>query len=99
MENIHTTCDGHTPVGIDAGFEVAPGDASDVEVVGAHAWGSYALVFGDGSWAHTALSLYTTYYVQPPLSHFSYQGKSVSFPRCNSILKSHSEIRFEDWLP
>jgi hypothetical protein len=37
--------DGDTPVGIDAGFEFAPGDASDIEVANAHAWGSGALVF------------------------------------------------------
>jgi hypothetical protein len=47
--------DGHTPVGIDAGFEVAPGDASDVEVVNAHAWGSVYLIFSDGAMAGSAL--------------------------------------------
>ena len=47
--------DGRTPVGIDAGFEVAPGDASDVEVANAHAWGSHRLVFSDGAVAGSAL--------------------------------------------
>ena len=42
------------PVDIDAGFEVAPGDASDVEVANAHAWGSYCLVYSDGAAAHSA---------------------------------------------
>ena len=28
-----------TPVVVDRGFEIAPGDASDVEVTNAHAWG------------------------------------------------------------
>ena len=48
-------CDGCTPVGIDAGFEVAPGDASDVEVANAHAWGSERLIFSDGTAAVSAL--------------------------------------------
>ncbi len=47
--------DGCTPVGIDAGFEVAPGDASDVEVANAHAWGSSSLIFSDGTAAGSAL--------------------------------------------
>jgi hypothetical protein len=42
-----------TPVDIDAGFEVAPGDASDIEVANAHAWGSGALIFSDGAWAYS----------------------------------------------
>ena len=46
--------DGNTPVGIDAGFEVAPGDASDVEVANAHAWGSDSLIFSDGTVAYSA---------------------------------------------
>ena len=49
--------DGRTPVGIDAGFEVAPGDASDVEVANAHAWGSEYLIFSDGEVAASALSI------------------------------------------
>jgi hypothetical protein len=39
--------DGDRPVVVDAGFEVAPGDASDIEVANAHHWGSYLLVFCD----------------------------------------------------
>ena len=49
--------DGDTPVGIDAGFEVAPGDASDIEVANAHAWGSIALIFSDGTAAGSALGV------------------------------------------
>jgi hypothetical protein len=49
--------DGWMPVGIDAGFEVAPGDAIDVEVANAHAWGSLALIFSDGTRAWSALGL------------------------------------------
>jgi hypothetical protein len=49
--------DGSLPVGIHAGFEVAPGDASDIEVANAHAWGSLALIFSDGKQAYSALSI------------------------------------------
>ena len=49
--------DGDTPVDIDAGFEVAPGDASDIEVTNAHAWGSYGLIFSDGARAWSALRI------------------------------------------
>jgi hypothetical protein len=49
--------DGCTPVGIDAGFEVAPGDASDNEVANAHAWRSVCLIFSDGTWAGSALNI------------------------------------------
>ncbi len=47
--------DGCAPVGIDAGFEVAPGDASDVKVANANAWGSWGLMFSDGAFAYSAL--------------------------------------------
>jgi hypothetical protein len=46
--------DGPTPVDIPAGFEVAPGDASDIEVAGAHPWGSKCLIFSDGGYACSA---------------------------------------------
>ena len=46
-----------TPVVVDPGFEIAPGDASDVEVTNAHAWGSLYLVFSDGQAAATALGI------------------------------------------
>ena len=49
--------DGNTPVDIDAGFEVAPGDASDIEVANAHAWGSLSLVFSDGTSTGSALGI------------------------------------------
>ena len=56
--------EGHVPVDIDAGFEVAPGDASDIEVTNAHAWGCFNLVFSDGKVACTALQnvVIPTYY-------------------------------------
>jgi hypothetical protein len=42
------------PIGIEAGFEVAPGDASDIEVANAHRWGCKRLVFSDGLMARSA---------------------------------------------
>ena len=47
--------DGKTIVDIDAGFEVAPGDANDILVANAHPWGSYDLVFSDGAAAAAAM--------------------------------------------
>ena len=49
--------DGRTPVGIDSGFEIAAGDASDIEVANAHAWGRLSLIFSDGTAAGSALHI------------------------------------------
>ena len=49
--------DGKTFVDIDAGFEVAPGDASGFEVANAHPWGCHWLAFSDGGAAGTALGI------------------------------------------
>ena len=49
--------DGETPVDIDADFEVAPGDASDVQVANLYGWGCVGLVFGDGLVSDTALDV------------------------------------------
>ena len=49
--------DGQKLVDIDAGFEVAPGDTIDIEVVNAHAWGSWHLVFSDGTYAATSMRI------------------------------------------
>jgi hypothetical protein len=49
--------DGDTPVDIEAGFEIAPGDASDIQAANAHTWGSRLIVFYDGSIAATALNI------------------------------------------
>jgi hypothetical protein len=65
--------EGYVPVDIDAGFEVAPGDASDIEVANAHAWGSYCLVFSDGKVASTAL--------QNAVIPIYYEGITFSFSR------------------
>ena len=48
--------DGKNWVYIDHGFEVAPGDADDIEVANAYPWGSRFLVFSDGAYADTAMS-------------------------------------------
>ena len=51
--------DGLRPVDIDAGFEVAPGDAGDIEVANAHGWGTDLVVFSDGSQAYSGLLIAT----------------------------------------
>ncbi len=60
--------DGKTSVDIDAGFEVAPGDANDIQVASAHPWGTLEVVFSDGAAAPTLLSM---------LKHNYKNGKSV----------------------
>ena len=45
------------PVDIDAGFEVAPGDEIDVQVVNEHGWQSGGMAFSDGGFAWTALDI------------------------------------------
>jgi hypothetical protein len=40
--------DGQKPVHVPAGWEIAPGDADDIRVCGAHPWQSDRLVFVDG---------------------------------------------------
>jgi hypothetical protein len=49
--------DDHALVDVDAGFEIAPGDARDIEVANAHPWGSYWLVFSDGAISVSALGI------------------------------------------
>ena len=44
-------------VDIDAGFEVAPGDDIDVQVVNEHGWQSGGMAFSDGGFAWTALDI------------------------------------------
>jgi hypothetical protein len=48
--------DGDTPVHVPSGWEIAPGDAHDIRVCGAHPWQSYNLVFSNGDAYGTALS-------------------------------------------
>ena len=49
--------DGDQLVDLHHDFEVAPGDANDIEVVNAHTWGSYGMVFSDGQVAGTSLNI------------------------------------------
>jgi hypothetical protein len=62
--------DGQKCVGIDAGFEIAPGDASDIEVANAHAWGSDALIFSDGTYAESALQIALVPFLKGIASYF-----------------------------
>ena len=57
VTDIAVVWDGTVPVAVDAGFEVAPGDADDIAVCNQHTWGSYHLVFADGSLCATAYTL------------------------------------------
>ena len=70
--------DGLTPVDIDAGFEVAPGDASDIEVANADPWDSNTLVFSDGSWAVSALGLRLVFMAHKGTS-FSHTKSCIEF--------------------
>jgi hypothetical protein len=72
--------DGGTFVDTDAGFEVAPGDTSDIEVANAHAWGSSSLVFSDGAIAATALHI---------AEYPSAKGMSCYFLNCIPATNSH----------
>jgi hypothetical protein len=72
--------DGGTFVDTDAGFEVAPGDASDIEIANAHAWGSSCLVFNDGAIAATALWI-AEIPSSKGMSHCFFEAES-----CNAIL-------------
>jgi hypothetical protein len=81
--------DGDTPIGIDAGFEIALGDASDVEVANAHAWGTAVLLFSDGVGAPCARLIDLQIY-----------DKGIAFifsTSYDSVLYSHHDIRSEDF--
>jgi hypothetical protein len=69
--------DGRTLVDIDAGFVVAPGDTSDIEVANAHPWGSDVLVFSDGAQADTLIYIF---------DHRSNKGMSCSVCELDEIL-------------
>ncbi len=49
--------DGNQLVDLHHDFEVAPGDANDIQVVNAHTWGCDGLVFSDGQVAATSLHI------------------------------------------
>jgi hypothetical protein len=47
--------DGHKPVHVPSGWEIAPGDADDIRVCATHSWQSYYLVFSNGDMYGTAM--------------------------------------------
>jgi hypothetical protein len=47
--------DGRKPVHVPSGWEIAPGDADDIRVCGAHPWQSGYLIFSNGDVYGTAL--------------------------------------------
>jgi len=47
--------DGDQPLPVPAGWQIAPGDADDARVCGAHPWQSSFLVFANGYDCHTAM--------------------------------------------
>ena len=63
--------DGKKPVHVPAGWDIAPGDADDMRVCGAHPWQSYYLVFADGYNCGTAMC--DSYWIgtQPPATEFT----------------------------
>jgi hypothetical protein len=64
--------DGTKPVHVPAGWDIAPGDADDVRVCGAHPWQSDCLVFADTYCCGTAMCG-SSYYIgtQPPATEFT----------------------------
>jgi len=62
--------DGEKPVPVPAGWDIAPGDADDMRVCGAHPWQSHWLVFADTHIYGTAMCLYPSYIgTQPQLQN------------------------------
>jgi hypothetical protein len=47
--------DGGKPLPVPVGWDIAPGDADDARVCGAHPWQSYSLVFSNGDRYGTAM--------------------------------------------
>ena len=90
------------PVDIDAGFEVAPGDDSDIQVVNEHGWQSGGMAFSDGGFAWTALDIAQRIEQEIEAkrnpSQFLYFGSDIPkkgiacyFVRRKHVLKSHDE--------
>jgi hypothetical protein len=51
--------DGNTPVELDAGFEITPGDYIDIQVGNAHPWGCGSLVLGRNGIGETVVTANT----------------------------------------
>jgi hypothetical protein len=92
----------YSGVVIGDGFEIAPGDASDIEVTNAYPWQCLELFFSDDQRANTALGLKT----KQPLGHPSCPtvfnqmnmrpGMARSFSKRKPVLLPHDENRCED---
>ena len=54
-----------------AGWDIAPGDADDMCVCGAHPWQSYYLVFADTYACGTAMPEISLIGTQPPATEFT----------------------------
>ena len=82
VTDIAVVWDYAVPVAVDAGYEVAPCDADDIAVCNQHTWGSYHLVFADGSLCATAYTLmrFPDEIGRLPKAH------SVSFLFCNATI-------------
>jgi hypothetical protein len=66
--------DGTKPVHVPAGWDIAPGDADDMRVCGAHPWQSYYLVFADTYICGTAMNPDSSRIgtgTQPPATEFT----------------------------
>ena len=53
--------DGHEPLDVPAGWQIADGSADDARVFGAHPWQSDSLVFANGDLYGTAAHPYPSY--------------------------------------
>jgi hypothetical protein len=65
--------DGNKPVHVPAGWDIAPGDADDMRVCGAHPWQIEWLVFADDTHkCGTAMCNHSTLIgTQPPATEFT----------------------------
>ncbi len=64
--------DGQKPVPVPDGWNIAPGDADDVRVCGAHPWQSNWLVLADAYICGTAMCHIPSYIgTQPPAAEFT----------------------------
>ena len=63
---------GNKPVHVPAGWDIAPGDADDMRVCGAHPWQIEWLVFADTYICGTAMCSDSRYIgTQPPATEFT----------------------------
>ena len=83
--------DGKKPVQVPAGWDIAPGDADDLRVCGAHPWQSQWLLCADAYPCGTAMCNESNYIgMQPPAA------------KCTEVLGQvlpHAENREKIWHP